>query len=49
MAFSLKLRHTPKDEIDRKGNYSLGDTVHFTFDGKVAHVFSKETSKNLEY
>ena len=35
--------------IDMKGNYNLGDTVHFTFDGKVAHVFSKETSKNLEY
>ena len=35
--------------IDMKGNYALGDTVHFTFDGKVAHVFSKETEKNLEY
>ena len=35
--------------IEMEGNYSLGDTVHFTFDGKVAHVFSKETDKNLEY
>ena len=35
--------------IDMKGNYNIGDTVHFTFDGKVAHVFSKETDKNLEY
>ncbi len=34
---------------DMKGNYSLGDTVHFTFDGSVAHVFSKETEKNLEF
>ena len=35
--------------IEMEGNYSLGDTVHFTFDGKVAHVFSKETDKNLEF
>ena len=35
--------------IDMKGNYNIGDTVHFTFDGKVAHIFSKETDKNLEY
>ena len=35
--------------IDMKGNYNIGDTVHFSFDGKVAHVFSKETDKNLEY
>ena len=35
--------------IDMKGNYNIGDTVHFTFDGKVAHVFSKETEKNLEF
>ena len=35
--------------IDMKGNYNIGDTVHFSFDGKVAHVFSKETSKNLEF
>ena len=35
--------------IDMKGNYNIGDTVYFSFDGKVAHVFSKETDKNLEY
>ena len=35
--------------IDMKGNYNIGDTVHLTFDGKVAHVFSKETDKNLEF
>jgi len=35
--------------IDMKGNYNIGDIVHFTFDGKVAHVFSKETDKNLEW
>ena len=35
--------------IDMKGNYNIGDTVHFTFDGSVAHVFSKETEKNLEF
>ena len=35
--------------IDMKGNYAMGDTVHFTFDGAVAHVFSKETEKNLEW
>ncbi len=35
--------------IDMKGNYEMGDTVHFSFDGKVAHVFSKETEKNLEF
>ncbi len=35
--------------IDMESNYKFGDTVHFSFSGKVAHVFSKETSKNLEY
>ena len=34
---------------DMKGNYEMGDTVHFSFTGKVAHVFSKETEKNLEF
>ena len=34
---------------DMKGQYGFGDTVHFTFDGAVAHVFSKETDKNLEF
>ncbi len=35
--------------IDMKGNYAMGDTVHFSFQGNVAHVFSKETEKNLEF
>ncbi|MBO5556634.1 MAG: sn-glycerol-3-phosphate ABC transporter ATP-binding protein UgpC [Oscillospiraceae bacterium] len=35
--------------IDMKGNYNIGDKVHFSFKGNVAHVFSKETEKNLEW
>ena len=35
--------------IDMKGHYGMGDTVHFSFNGNVAHVFSKETEKNLEW
>ena len=35
--------------IDMKGNYEMGDTVHFSFKGNVAHVFSNETEKNLEF
>ncbi len=35
--------------IEMKGHYSIGDQVHFTFGGNVAHVFSKETDLNLEY
>jgi multiple sugar transport system ATP-binding protein len=35
--------------IDMKGNYKIGDTVFFNFDGKVAHVFSKENDRNLEF
>ena len=35
--------------IDIKDHYAMGDTVHFTFTGSVAHVFSKETEKNLEW
>lgn len=34
---------------EMKGHYSMGDTVHFTFNGAMAHVFSKETEKNLEW
>ncbi len=34
---------------DMKGNYEMGDTVRFSFQGNVAHVFSKETEKNLEF
>ena len=35
--------------IEMKGNYHMGDKVHFSFGGNVAHVFSKETEKNLEF
>ena len=35
--------------VDMKGNYEMGDTVHFSFKGNVAHVFSKETDRNLEF
>ena len=28
---------------------AMGDNIHFTFQGNVAHVFSKETEKNLEF
>ncbi len=35
--------------VDMTGNYEMGDIVHFSFAGKVAHVFSKETDRNLEY
>ena len=34
---------------EMKGNYEMGDTVHFSFQGNLAHVFSKETEKNLEF
>ena len=29
--------------------FKMGQEVHFTFSGNVAHVFSKETEKNLEW
>ena len=29
--------------------FDIGQTVAFTFDGDVAHVFSKETERNLEF
>ena len=35
--------------IDMKGHYAMGDTVHFKFGGSVAHVFSKNTDRNLEF
>ena len=34
---------------DLKNNYAIGDMVRFCFDGAVAHVFSKETERNLEF
>ena len=35
--------------VDMTGNYEMGDTVRFSFNGKVVHVFSKETDRNLEF
>ncbi len=35
--------------LEMEGSYKIGDEVRFTFNGKVAHVFSKETEKNLEF
>ncbi len=34
---------------DLKESYAIGDTIHFSFNGNVAHVFSKENDKNLEF
>ena len=35
--------------IDLEGSFRQGDNVFFNFQGNVAHVFSKETEKNLEF
>ena len=35
--------------VDLKANYRMGDAVQFGFKGNVAHVFSKETDRNLEF
>ena len=35
--------------IEMEGNYKIGDQVHFSFGGNVAHVFNKDTEKNLEW
>ncbi len=35
--------------IIAKGRYAMDEDISFTFTGKVAHVFSKETEKNLEW
>ena len=35
--------------VDMKGNFRMGDPVRFSFRGNVAHIFSKETDKNLEF
>jgi len=35
--------------IDMKKEYSMGSAISFSFDGAVAHVFSKETERNLEW
>ena len=34
---------------DLKENFNIGQAVRFCFNGNVAHVFSKENDKNLEY
>ncbi len=34
---------------DLKENFNIGDTVRFSFNGNVAHVFSKQDAKNLEW
>ena len=34
--------------IEMEDNFRMGDEISFGFSGKVAHVFSKETEKNLE-
>ena len=34
---------------DMTDNFEMGDIVRFGFKGNVAHVFSKETDKNLEF
>ncbi len=35
--------------IDMKGNFAIGDSLNFAFQGNVVHVFDKETEKNLEF
>ena len=35
--------------LEMKRGYGMGDLVHFSFGGNVAHVFSKETERNLEW
>ena len=35
--------------LEMDSNFAMGDTVHFTYNGKVAHVFSKEDDHNLEF
>ena len=34
---------------DLKENFNIGQTVRFSFAGNAAHVFSKETERNLEF
>nr|MBQ6242374.1 ABC transporter ATP-binding protein [Lachnospiraceae bacterium] len=35
--------------VNMKDIPSMGETIRFRFNGSVAHVFSKETEKNLEF
>ena len=34
---------------ENAGKFTPGSTLKFTFGGNVAHVFSKETERNLEF
>ena len=34
---------------ENEAKYKAGSTLRFTFGGSVAHVFSRETERNLEY
>ena len=57
MGSSVHLHVTAEDRdviiivptVDMKGNYRMGDTIRFAFDGNVAHVFSRDTDRNLEF
>ena len=46
-ALEANNRIVPTTEL--KSSYAIGDVVRFSFEGNIAHVFSKETGKNLEY
>ncbi len=35
--------------VTLKQQFSMGDEIHFSFDGEVVHLFSKENENNLEY
>jgi multiple sugar transport system ATP-binding protein len=37
--------------LDLKGNtsFAMGSPIEFTFGGNVAHVFAKDSGKNLEF
>ena len=35
--------------LEMKESYNMGDAIHFSFSGAVAHVFSKENDRNLEW
>ena len=38
----------PITDLDETAAFSLGSKVGFSFNGKTAHVFSRETGENLE-
>ena len=35
-------------DLQGDSEFSVGDTIHFTFGGNVVHVFDRESGKNLE-